>query len=358
MALTKTILKVLGLSSAAPPAGYAEVKEARATILVGGESAQVPLVHLVDDLGESLSPLTDAQLRASALPVALDVGTAGTDIAPPAGAAGLAGWLSGVYKKLGEALNIRALSGATDSVSVSNFPATQAVIAEALPLPAGASTSALQTAGNSALSEIMAKLIAAPATEAKQDTSITALAAIHAKLGAILAVNPVTKEATTYLAGIAVIPTGLTTGLNYFWIRNTDPTKKIKIHKIEIIMTFTGTAAATRSIYALKKFTGATATVGTVTLGATPAQTGAPASIADIKWAAAGGTLTGATVTPVGTNLIQIGHANQLTANLVYDRNLSDAPLVLSQNEGLVLQSDGAVVLGTTVIIGLRWSEE
>ena len=40
------------------------------------------------------------------------------------------------------------------SVSVSNFPATQPVSAVALPLPTGAATSALQTAGNSTLSTI------------------------------------------------------------------------------------------------------------------------------------------------------------------------------------------------------------
>ena len=44
------------------------------------------------------------------------------------------------------------------SVSVSNFPATQPVSAAALPLPTGAATSALQTTGNSSLSNIDTKL--------------------------------------------------------------------------------------------------------------------------------------------------------------------------------------------------------
>jgi hypothetical protein len=43
---------------------------------------------------------------------------------------------------------------APSSVSVSNFPATQPVSAASLPLPTGASTSALQTTGNSSLSTI------------------------------------------------------------------------------------------------------------------------------------------------------------------------------------------------------------
>ena len=98
------------------------------------------------------------------------------------------------------------------------------------------------------------------------------------------------------------------------------------------------------------------ATTGPVTLGGVPGITGAAASIADVKWAAAGGTLTGATIN--ADRQMQIGHANQLTANVAYDRSFVEAPIVLGQNEGLVLQSDGAVVVGSTVILSLRWTEE
>lgn len=48
-------------------------------------------------------------------------------------------------------------TNAIGSVSVSNFPATQAVSAVSLPLPTGASTSALQTTGNTSLSSIDGK---------------------------------------------------------------------------------------------------------------------------------------------------------------------------------------------------------
>ncbi len=49
------------------------------------------------------------------------------------------------------------LASSTDSVNVGNFPATQPISATALPLPAGASTSALQTTGNTALSALNTK---------------------------------------------------------------------------------------------------------------------------------------------------------------------------------------------------------
>lgn len=71
------------------------------------------------------------------------------------------------------------------SVSVSNFPATQPVSAAALPLPTGASTSALQTTGNTSLSSILAKIIAAPATEAKQDAGNAFLSTITADLDVV-----------------------------------------------------------------------------------------------------------------------------------------------------------------------------
>jgi hypothetical protein len=55
---------------------------------------------------------------------------------------------------------------------------------------------------------------------------------------------------------------------------------------------------------------------------------------------------------------MNLGHANQLATNIVYDRNMSDAPLTLLQNEAISLQTDGAIVAGSTVIISVRWTEE
>ena len=57
------------------------------------------------------------------------------------------------------------------TISVDNFPITQAVSATALPLPAGASTSALQTAGNTEITTMSGKL---PATLGSK-TSATSL---------------------------------------------------------------------------------------------------------------------------------------------------------------------------------------
>ena len=58
------------------------------------------------------------------------------------------------------ACNTGAVVVASGSMSVSNFPATQAVSAVALPLPTGAGTSALQTAGNASLTSVDGKITA------------------------------------------------------------------------------------------------------------------------------------------------------------------------------------------------------
>jgi hypothetical protein len=74
--------------------------------------------------------------------IAAAQGAGGTGITQPTGGSGLLGWLSGIYSKLSSALTV------SGTVSVSNFPSTQAVSATALPLPTGAATAANQPAIN------------------------------------------------------------------------------------------------------------------------------------------------------------------------------------------------------------------
>lgn len=168
-------------------------------------------------------------------------------------------------------------------------------------------------------------------------------------------VDNYTMEDSSYRVAFTIVPVTVTTGSNYFIIRNPDATKKVKIVSIEMVLNFTGTAGASRSNYIIKKFTGATATNGNV-MTATPSVTSNPASIASCQYSTGTITLTGATIPTYG--FVAVGHANQLTANIVYDRDLNDAPLVLGQNEGIVLQSDGALLAGSAVSIAVKWIEE
>lgn len=165
------------------------------------------------------------------------------------------------------------------------------------------------------------------------------------------------NETSSYFTGATIIPTTLTAGNVYFSIRNPSSTKKIKIKKIEIIMYFVGTAGATRSTYVLQKGTGCIGSTGTTILAPESGNTTNPASVADIKISPTGVTLTGATFV-LNRNVCTLGHPNQLTSNISYDRDLENAPLILSENEVLALRSEGALVAGSTVHISLRWTEE
>lgn len=155
-----------------------------------------------------------------------------------------------------------------------------------------------------------------------------------------------------YSVSHVVIPTTLATGLNYFILRNPDPTKKIKIKRIAADAIFIGTAAASRTSYAIKKLTGVTSTTG-VSITVAKRNTTGPNSIVEVKQLATGLTATGAVD---AGNTSHIAHANQLSANIAKDWQF-DSPIVLNQNEAIVLQSEGAVVAGSTIMLSIQFYE-
>lgn len=190
----------LEYTGASVPVNTTKVSEAAFSGAFGGASSRAPAVVVVD------ANLDDA------------VGTSGTAAVPPVGGSGMLGWLSGIYARLGDVLNIRALSSATDSVSVGNFPSvqqaqvtnfpatqsvsgtlsvdnfpsTQVVSAIALPLPAGA-------ASETTLSAVNTKL---PATLG-QKTSAASLPVVIASDQTVIPAN------LAQLAGVALDASGL-----------------------------------------------------------------------------------------------------------------------------------------------------
>lgn len=110
---------------------------------------------------------------------------------------------------------------ASGTVAVSNFPVTQPVSAVALPLPSGASTSALQTTGNNSLSSIDGKIVAVntgavvvsssalptgASTSALQTTGNTSLSSIDGKI--------VTVNTGAVTVSASALPTGAATSAN------------------------------------------------------------------------------------------------------------------------------------------------
>ena len=185
-----------------------ELKPAGAvTALIAGQAAVIPMSTVRDASGG------DA------------IGTPATNETPLPGATGMIGWLSGIYKRLGDALNIRALSSETDSVSVGNFPETQAVSAEALPLPTGAATQATLDEVKSALEGPLTLMPKTSEDFAEIDRAFTA--AINPTIGVGVALTIATR--TTYLdtqPSFIFVPT----------------TKQVSLDKIRLRVATAGTA--------------------------------------------------------------------------------------------------------------------
>jgi hypothetical protein len=170
-------------------------------------------------------------------------------------------------------------------------------------------------------------------------------------IGEVTAIRK-TNEASTYfgswISGTAVAGSG-----NFFVIRNPHATKKVRIQAVDVTLMFSGTAAAGRSPFQLVKFSaGAFASTGTP-VAPVAALPGGQAAAAVVSAATAG-----IAVTNPGDQAPIAGFAvpTQLAATAIYSRKYEGAPIVLDQNEALVLQGFGAVT-GTTVAIAIEWIE-
>ena len=162
------------------------------------------------------------------------------------------------------------------------------------------------------------------------------------------------SNADAYSVSYTVVPTTVTAGLNYFVLRNPHPTAVTAIRRIEIGCTFSGTAAASRSQYVIKRFANGTATSGTAI---TPSRrrTASPLSSTECKFLATGLTVTGSTLDP--SSFIAFHHANQLTAYYEKAFEFTAYPILLQQNEGIVLQSDGVIVAGSAISVSIQYIE-
>lgn len=174
---------------ATPGSGYSALAGAVLTLQASltGMSSTDSLAIIFDD---GVAPAQD--------------GSDATGVAAPTGGTGIRGWLSGIYKALTGTL---AVSWTGQSVAVSNLPTTQPVSATALPLPALAATSTLQTVGNTSLATIDADI------KATQPRSIASNAPSVDNTGPLSAINDaVAVVANGMNTAIVRVPTGAWTG--------------------------------------------------------------------------------------------------------------------------------------------------
>lgn len=165
-------------------------------------------------------------------------------------------------------------------------------------------------------------------------------------------VNP--KKDGNYLARLDILPSTLVATTVYFAMRN-NGTKKVVLERILAALNFAGTAAASRSVYELIRFSGANATGGTgITAVKGDNVSDANTVVSDIRFAPAGLTTAGITFEP--HPLALLSHANQLTADTIIEINTEDE-IVLNAGEGLAIRANSAIVLGSGLQGYVKWSE-
>jgi hypothetical protein len=160
-----------------------------------------------------------------------------------------------------------------------------------------------------------------------------------------------------YRARIEIIPTTLTLGTTYFAMRNLG-TRRCYIRVIDISIGFSGTAALTRGIYEIDRFSAATPTGGTTQTALKTRNTWPASSMTDIRFAPGGLTTTGVTFE---APFHLIGHTNQVTV----DRDDRIAPpsddedfwMEIAVNEGLCIRANTALVAGTYLTGSIVWAE-
>jgi hypothetical protein len=190
-------------------------------------------------------------------------------------------------------------------------------------------------------------------TSGDQKTQVTALPSLiagTARVGRIVLDGMPESE---YSLSLNLVPSTLTDGTAYLTIRN-NGTNVMRIHNLLALLSFTGTPAATRSLYSLQRFTGTAPTVGTAFTPSLRDSANA-ASGAAVLHAAAGVTIPGGLT--FGNVLMLLGHLSA-AEDVVISPALENAPLILRPNEGLALRASGAVISGSLVTLNLAWREE
>lgn len=152
---------------------------------------------------------------------------------------------------------------------------------------------------------------------------------------------------------VSIIPTTLTSGTCYFACRNLGA-RMAYLVSLELITSFTGTAAATRSIFEFGRFNGATHTGGTAVTPSPMSTAQGASTITDIRFAPGGLTGTGVTYGPPIGNVAVM---SQPTAGEVYTLSASVAGFEMAPNEGFYVRAAGTVIAGAALNGHMLWAE-
>lgn len=163
----------------------------------------------------------------------------------------------------------------------------------------------------------------------------------------------------SYMAQIDFTPaTTFADGTTYWTMRNVSGTKIALIRRLELILAFTGTAAASVSSYRIERFSAATPTTGTAITVVKKKSAFTASAITDIRFNNTGLTTTGVTF-ETGA-MTRVMHMNQLQA-VAFDLSFTGEGEVpkfeLASGEGLAIRANGTIVSGTRMTGCISWDE-
>jgi hypothetical protein len=150
-----------------------------------------------------------------------------------------------------------------------------------------------------------------------------------------------------------------TAGTTYWTMRNNTSGNRMFLRKFLITSEFVGTAAATLSMFAFFRFSGATPTTGTVLNPVSFDSTAAASNLLDARFNAAGLTMAGVTVET--DPLFITSTINQLVSSEVLNpvdiAPLDVEALVLNPGEGIAIQAFNLLVAGVGLHGVAQWTE-
>lgn len=161
----------------------------------------------------------------------------------------------------------------------------------------------------------------------------------------------------SYMVRLEIIPTTLTAATTYFSLRNTG-SKRVFLRKIEMKLGFSGTAALTRSLFEIERFSTATPTGGTTLTVLKKDTTDPTSSVGDARFAP-GGLTTTSVVFDSPFHLV--GVTNQVTVDHSQDIDFKGdgegGRFLLAVNEGICIRANTAIVLGAYLVGSIYWDE-
>lgn len=254
------------------------------------------------------------------------------------------------------------------NVVVSNFPASQAVTAAALPLPSGAATEtghlasidtkltsplAVTGAFFPATQPVSAAVLPLPAGAA---TDATLTARLPLAANAALAITPVDGAKATYAAGIASL--ALPAAATDVCVITGSATKTIRV--VRVCLSFIATTAISVPVSLVKRSTANTGGTSAIQT-ATALDSANAAATAVLRTYTANAATLG---TLVGTVLAAGKVAAPLTGGVepltVLDFGIGPRQAVVLRGvgESLCINLNGATVLGGNAALSMEWTEE